>query len=153
MVTYIGIHEKGKLSLPDLLKSVKDRPDFRKAGALAVFIGVVRGETPNGETVKKLELEAYEEKANEVLGDICKELRKKQGVVDVQIHHFVGDFSVGEDLVYVLVAGAHREDVFPVLEEAVERYKKEAPIFKKEYIIDKTGATESYWVSERETAR
>ena len=152
MVDYVGIHEKGKLSLPDLLKLVKDRPDFQKAGALAMFIGVVRGETPSGETVKKLELEAYEEKANEVLGDICKELRKKEGVVDVQIHHFVGDFSVGEDLVYVLVAGAHREDVFPVLEEAVERYKKEAPIFKKEYIIDKTGATKSYWVSERETA-
>jgi len=150
MVDYVGIHEKGKLSLPDLLKSVKDRPDFQKAGALAMFIGVVRGETPNGETVKKLELEAYKEKANEVLGDICKELRKKEGVVDVQIHHFVGDFSVGEDLVYVVVAGAHRDDVFTVLEKAVERYKKEAPIFKKEHIIDKTGATRSYWVSERE---
>ena len=71
----------------------------------------------------------------------------------MQIHHFVGDFSVGEDLVYVLVAGAHRQNVFPVLEEAVERYKKDAPIFKKEYIIDKTGATKSYWVSERETTR
>ena len=153
MVTYIGIHEKGKLSLPDLLKSVKDRPDFQKAGALAMFIGMVRGETPSGETVKKLELEAYEEKANEVLGNICKELRKREGVVDVQIHHFVGEFGVGENLVYVLVAGAHREDVFPVLEEAVERYKKEVPIFKKEYIIDKTGATKSCWVSERETKR
>jgi len=150
MVDYVGIHEKGKFSLPALLKLVKDRPDFQKAGALAMFIGVVRGETPNGETVKKLELEAYEEKANEVLGNICKELRKKEGVVDVQIHHLVGEFGVGEDLVYVLVAGAHRQNVFPVLEEAVERYKEEAPIFKKEYIIDKTGATKSYWVSERE---
>ena len=153
MVDYVGIHEKGKLSLPDLLKSVKDRPDFQKAGALAMFIGVVRGEAPNSETVKKLKLEAYEEKANEVLGDICKELRKKEGVVDVQVHHLVGEFGVGEDLVYVVVAGAHRQNVFPVLEEAVERYKKEAPIFKKEYIVDKTGATKSYWISERETTR
>jgi len=151
MGDYVGIHEKGKLSLPDLLKSVKNRPDFQKAGALAIFIGVVRGETPSGETVKKLELEAYEEKANEVLGNICKELRKREGVVDVQVHHFVGDFSIGEDLVYVVVAGAHRQNVFPVLEEAVERYKKEAPIFKKEYIVDKTGATKSCWVSERRT--
>ena len=59
MVAYIGIHEKGKFSLLDLLKSVKDRRGFNKAGALAMFIGVVRGETPSGETVKKLELEAY----------------------------------------------------------------------------------------------
>lgn len=153
MVDYVGIHEKEKLSLPDLLKSVKASPDFQKAGALAMFIGVVRGETPSGETVKKLELEAYEEKANEVLGNICKELRKREGVVDVQIHHFVGDFSIGEDLVYVVVAGTHRQNVFPVLEEAMERYKKEATIFKKEFIVDKTGATKSYWVSERETTR
>jgi molybdopterin synthase catalytic subunit len=150
MVAYIGIHEKGKLSLLDLLKAVKDRPDFHKAGALAMFIGVVRGETIGGETVKKLELEAYEKKANEVLGNICKELREREGVVDVQVHHFVGEFGVGEDLVYVAVAGAHRQNVFPVLEEAVERYKKEATIFKKEYVIDKTGVTKSYWVSERE---
>ena len=150
MVVYIGIHEKGKLSLLDLLKTVKDRPDFHKAGALAMFIGVVRGETLDGEPVKKLELEAYEEKANEVLGNICKELREREGVIDVQIHHFVGEFGVGEDLIYVVVAGAHRQNVFSVLEEAVERYKKEATIFKKEYVIDKTGATGSYWVSERE---
>jgi len=153
MVTYVGIHEKGKLSLPDLLKTVRGNPNFHKAGALTIFIGVVRGETLSGETVKKLELEAYEEKANEVIGNICKELRKKEGVVDVQIHHFVGDFSVGEDLVYVVVAGSHRQNVFTVLEEAVERYKKEAPIFKKEYVIDEKGAIKSYWVSERETAR
>jgi len=153
VVAYIGVHEKGKLSLLDLLKSVKDRPDFHEAGALAMFIGVVRGETPGGETVKKLELDAYEERANEVLGKICRELREREGVIDVQIHHFVGEFGVGEDLVYVVVAGAHRQNVFPVLEEAVERYKKEATIFKKEYLIDKTGAAVSYWVGERETEK
>ncbi len=151
MVGYVGIHEKNKLSLLDLLKAVKDKPDFHKAGALVTFIGVVRGETLAGESVKKLELEAYEEKANEVLGKICRDLREREGVIDVQIHHFVGEFNVGEDLVYVAVAGAHRGNVFPVLEEAVERYKKEAPIFKKEYTIDKTGSPKSYWTSERET--
>jgi len=150
MVGYVGIHEKNKLSLLDLLKAVKDEPDFHKAGALATFIGVVRGETLDGDPVKKLELEAYEEKTNEVLGKICKELEEREGVIDVQIHHFVGEFNVGEDLVYVAVAGAHRHNVFPVLEEAVERYKKEATIFKKEYTIDKTGAPKSYWISERE---
>ena len=150
MGAYIGIHEKGKLFLFDLLKSVKDRPDFHKAGALATFVGVVRGETLDGETVKKLELEVYEKKANEVLGNICRELLERQGVIDVQIHHFVGEFGVGEDLVYVVVAGAHRKNVFSVLEEAVERYKKEATLFKKESVIDEMGVTKSYWVSERE---
>jgi molybdopterin synthase catalytic subunit len=149
---YIGIHKKGELSLSELLKSVKERADFRKTGAIATFVGVVRGETLGGENVKRLELEAYEEEANKVLGSICEELKKREGVVDVQIHHFVGEFGVGEDIVYVVVAGAHRGNVFGVLEEAVERYKNEAPIFKKEHIVSETGVKESYWVSEREAA-
>jgi len=147
-----GVHRKGELSLWDLLKKIRNTPDFYKVGALAIFIGVVRGETTRGEVVKGLELEAYEEKANEVLTNICKELQKKPGVIDVQIHHFIGNFSVGEDLVFVVVAGSHRRDVFPVLEEAVERYKREAPIFKKEHIIDKEGIERSYWVGEQEAS-
>jgi len=147
-----GVHEKGKLSFVDLLKAVKNRPDFHKVGALAIFVGVVRGEGPSGETVKKLELEAYEEKANEVLNNICAELKKRDGIIDVQIHHLVGEFNVGEDLVYVLVAGSHRFNVFPILEEAVERYKREAPIFKKEYVVDEEGVTKSYWISEHKSS-
>ncbi len=147
---YVGIHKKGELSFSELLKSVKERADFHRAGAIATFVGVVRGETLGGENVEGLELQAYEEQANKILGGICDDLKKREGVVDVQIHHFVGEFNVGEDLVYVVVAGAHRENVFGVLREAVERYKSEAPVFKKEHLVDETGVKESYWVSERE---
>ena len=148
MVDSVGVHAKGTVSLSSALNSIKDKPDFNKAGALAMFIGVVRGETIKGEKVKKLELEAYEEQANKKIDKICRDLNKEKGIIDVQIHHFLGSFEVGEDLVYVLVSGAHRQNVFPVLEKAVERYKKEVPIFKKEYVTDKTGMTRSYWVSE-----
>jgi len=151
MAIQAGVHEKGTLSLLDIIGRVKDRHDFRKAGAIALFVGVVRGETLKGERVQKLELEAYEEKANEVLANICKDLKNREGIVNVQIHHLLGEFSVAEDLVYVLVAGSHRKNVFPVLEEAVDRYKKEAPIFKKEYVIDEKGETTGYWVAERKT--
>jgi molybdopterin synthase catalytic subunit len=152
-MNYVGIHKKGELTLSKLLKSLKEQAEFRRAGAIATFVGVVRGETLDGENVEGLELQAYEEDANKVLGSICEELKKREGVVDVQIHHFVGEFGVGEDLVYVVVAGAHRENVFGVLREAVERYKSEAPVFKKEHVVDETGARESYWVSEREAQK
>lgn len=112
---------------------------------------MVRGETLDGERVKRLELEAYEEKANEVLENICNDLQKKEGIIDVQVHHFIGEFDVGEDLVYVVVAGSHRHNVFPTLDEAVERYKREVPIFKKEHVVNEEGSTKSFWVSERET--
>ncbi|MEM3695258.1 MAG: molybdenum cofactor biosynthesis protein MoaE [Candidatus Bathyarchaeia archaeon] len=150
MKSQVGVHRKGELSLLDILKGVKNEPSFNKAGAVAMFIGVVRGEGAENKKVYKLELEAYEEKANEVLLTICNDLKKKPGIVDVQIHHLLGEFNVGEDIVYVLVAGSHRDNVFPVLKEAVERYKREAPIFKKEYLIDEEGEITACWVSEEE---
>ncbi len=148
-----GVHSKGKFSFSDIIRNVKDRPNFQKAGAIALFIGIVRGETSKGDNVQKLEVEAYEEKANEVLADICNDLKRKKGIVDVQIHHLVGEFSVSEDLVYVLVVGSHRKNVFPVLEEAVDRYKKEAPVFKKEHVINERGEKSAYWVAEEKNNR
>jgi len=147
-IKHAGVHKKGTLLLTDVVDSVKSRPDYNKVGAMALFIGVVRGQTKKGEPVQHLQLEAYEEEADKVLEKICKQLKKRKGIVDVQIHHFTGEFELGEDLVYTLVAGGHRENVFPILKEAVERYKKEAPIFKKEYVKDKRGKLKSYWVSE-----
>ncbi len=145
-----GVHKKGTLSISNLLSNIKKNSNFKKAGAIALFIGVTRGETLEDEKVQKLTLEAYEEKANEVLAKICTDLSQKPGIVDVQIHHFLGEFDIGEDLVYVSVAGSHRTDVFPVLREAVERYKSEAPIFKKEQVLNAEGSAAAYWVSEKE---
>ena len=146
MVAQAGVHKKGKFSFADMMKNVKNKAGFQKAGAVSMFIGVVRGETAQGCKVQKLELEAYEEKANEVLIGICEDLKEKKGIVDVQIQHLLGEFSPGEDLVYVLVAGSHRKNVLPVLKEAVERYKKEAPIFKKEHVITQKGEKKAYWL-------
>jgi molybdopterin synthase catalytic subunit len=149
MVEYTGVHEKGSITVDDVIKNIKHSKGFNKVGVIGLFIGVVRGETMvAGEKVEKLVLEAYEEKADEVLCKICNDLTHKPGIVDVQIHHLTGEFNVGDDIVYVAVAGSHREQVFPVLREAVERYKGEVPIFKKEHVISEKGPSE-YWVSER----
>ena len=149
-MVYVGIHRKGDFSFSDLLNSVKAKEDFPMAGAIATFIGVVRGIALNGEMVTRMELQAYEDQANKILESICTDLINRDGIVDVQIHHFVGEFSISEDLVYVVVAGGHRGNVFDVLREAVERYKAETPVFKKEHVIDDSGAEKSFWVSERE---
>jgi molybdopterin synthase catalytic subunit len=147
---HAGVHEKGKYSVNDLIESIRKRQDFAKTGAIGLFIGVARGENNEGKEVQKLTLQAYEEKANEVLENICEDLQGNPGIVDVQIHHLLGEFNVGEDLVYVSVAGSHRPEVFSVLREAVERYKHEAPVFKKEQIVDSKGVSKASWVSEEQ---
>ena len=150
-MTNAGVHEKGTFNAQDVINNIKKDPKYHKAGAIGLFIGVVRGETLESvkEKVEKITIEAYEEKADQVLTKISDELTQKSGIVNVQIHHLLGEFNVGDDLVYVAVAGAHRTDVFPVLREAVERYKSEAPVFKKEHITDKRGSAFEYWVSEK----
>ncbi|MGF3521832.1 MAG: molybdenum cofactor biosynthesis protein MoaE [Candidatus Bathyarchaeia archaeon] len=148
MTRRAGVHQKGSFTLADLMENIRNAEGSEKTGAITLFIGVVRGENAEGEKVEQITLEAYEEKANEVLEQICDDLKRKPGIVDVQIHHLLGDFSVGEDMVYVAVAGSHRTDVFPVLREAVERYKHEAPVFKKERTVDVHGAVKEKWISE-----
>ncbi|MGE5188295.1 MAG: molybdenum cofactor biosynthesis protein MoaE [Betaproteobacteria bacterium] len=149
-----GIHKKGTFAAQDAIDNIKKDPNYSKAGAIALFIGVVRGETLDNEKgkVQGLTIEAYEEKADEVLSKISGDLAKKPGIVNVQIHHLLGDFKVGDDLVYVAVAGGHRNDVFPVLRNAVERYKSEVPVFKKERVISVEGKTSEYWVAEKQNS-
>ena len=150
-MTNAGVHKKGTFNAQDAIDNIKKDPNYHKAGAIGLFIGVVRGETLDSEkeSVQKLTIESYEEKADQVLNKISEELTQNPGIVNVQIHHLLGEFNVGEDLVYVAVAGAHRTDVFPVLREAVERYKNEVPVFKKEHITTKKGSAKEYWVSEK----
>lgn len=135
MTVQAAVHEKGTFSFLDMLKTVRSKPNFQKAGAIMLFIGVVRGETKKGEKVWRLKLEAHEEEANRVLAKICSDLEKREGVVDVQIHPLLGEFNVGEDLVYVSVVGSHRRNLFPTLEVALERYERQTPILKKEDVI------------------
>lgn len=143
-INRVGISRKGTVSLQDLLDLARNNPDLKEGGAIATFTGIVRGYTHSGKVVQKLEVEASEDEAYKALAKISEELRAKPGVVDVLIHHLVGEFYVGEELVYVVVVGESRRDVFQALEEAVKRYKKNATIWKKEYLKDGT----SHWVSE-----
>ncbi len=149
MTQHGAVHEKGTYSLGDLIENIRKNEQFEDTGAIGLFIGVARGKNNEGKQVQKLTLEAYEEKANETLEKICTDLQTRSGIVDVEIHHLLGDFKVGEDLVYVSVAGSHRPEVFSVLREAVERYKHEAPVFKKETIVDEKGQVHEAWVSEQ----
>lgn len=140
-----GLDKKGEISLGDLLALVKQKPNMDKIGAIATFTGVVRGYTHEGEKVEKLELTAYDKVAESALKKISDDLTDREGVINVLIHHLIGSFAVGDDIVYVIVAGKSRREVFLTLIDAVERYKNDVPIWKKEYLTNGV----SYWVSEK----
>ncbi len=45
MTVNAGVHEKGTFTVEDAINNIKKDPNYHKAGAIALFIGVVRGET------------------------------------------------------------------------------------------------------------
>lgn len=140
----VGIHRRGGVSLNQVVDDVRKHPDARKAGALVTFVGMVREDSVDSSRgkVRYLEYEAFEEVARTRLDELRNDLMKKEGVVDVSIHHVVDRVGVGEDSLIVAVLGTHRRFVFPVLQEVVERVKEEIPIWKKEFT-----SNDSYWVN------
>jgi len=140
----VGIHRRGEVNLQQVVGQIRNNPSSSKAGALVTFLGIVR-EDPVGQSAGKvqyLEYEAFKEVAVQKLQELREDLMKREGIIDVSIHHVVDRLSVGEDSLIVAVLGTHRRFVFPVLEEAVERVKEEVPIWKKEVTAD-----QAYWVS------
>jgi molybdopterin synthase catalytic subunit len=104
-------------------------------GALGIFVGFVR-KISDGKEVLRLEYEKYEEVYTNKLKEIEERLKKYPGIVDVKIYHKTGLLTPGEDIVYVVIMGKHRKDVWRPLEESMEIIKKELPIWKKEVFVD-----------------
>ena len=103
-----------------------------QCGAVATFLGVVRGEEA-GERIEYLEYEAYPEMAREELLRICRELRERwPSIQRVAILHRLGRVRAGEVAVAIGVAAPHRAETFPALAYAIDQVKETVPIWKKE---------------------
>jgi len=140
----IALAQPDRYTLEALIKKARKNPAIRKAGAIGTFTGIVR-ELAGNERTSRLEFEKYEPEASKILDQIREELKQKEGILEVLIHHKVGVIKAGEDIVYIVVAAAHRGELFSALSEAIERLKIEAPIWKKEFT-----EKEEFWVHDRE---
>jgi molybdopterin synthase catalytic subunit len=137
-----GIYNKGEIDLEHIIKSIKTNPNISKAGSIHTFTGIVRDSSINGKSVIKMQIDAYDELANNSIGKICEKLKQRKGIIDIKIIHLKGEFGLTEDLVYVVVASAHRKEGFEVIREAIEMYKKEIAVWKREDFSDGT----SEWI-------
>jgi molybdopterin synthase catalytic subunit len=105
-------------------------------GAVATFVGVVRGSTGGRETLY-LEYEAYPEMAEETLRQVGEEVQSRWPEVrQVSIVHRTGHLEVGETAVVIALSAAHRRQVFDALHYAIDRIKEIVPIWKKEVWAD-----------------
>lgn len=122
-------------TLESLVKKIRCSGMLEKAGSIGTFTGIVRAVSANSRT-EFLEFESYGEVARQKMDEICSALKQKDGITDVLMHHRTGMIQKGEDIVYIVVAAGHRDQMFPVLRDAIERLKAEVPIWKKEHALE-----------------
>jgi len=125
------IKELIEMTLEEMVDAIKKRPDFGKVGMIACHNGVVRETSRDGRNVKGLEIKADRDR----LATILREMNGRKGIIEVVVHLIEGYRKVGEDVMFIAVAGDIREHVFPVLEETLERIKKEVTR-KKEFFTE-----------------
>ncbi|MEZ5336317.1 MAG: molybdopterin synthase [Methanolobus sp.] len=131
------------VTLDSLIRKVRANPDIRLSGGIATFTGIVRRVNDNVETTA-IDFEKYEGVADRAIEKICFDMKQKENIIDVLIHHKTGLIKSGEDIVYIVVAAAHRQELFQTLIDSLERIKEDVPIWKKEYTIEG-----DFWVHDR----
>ena len=119
------------LSLDDAVREVASDD----AGAIATFIGTTRSHA-RGRAVIRLEYEAYEGMAEEVMAGIARELKTRYDLVEIAIHHRVGTVGIGETSVVIAASAAHRGDALAACRDAIDTLKERVPLWKKELYED-----------------
>ncbi len=116
---------------------INDLEDDLKVGAITTFSGIVREISDTEEKrVVQIEIEAWEEKADESMKLIAEEIGKQFNLLGVRIVHMEGVIKLGEPIVYVVLASIHRKEAFEALEEIIIAYKNKSPVWKKEIYED-----------------
>jgi len=109
-------------SLQDMVDKVKRESDPARVGMIVCHNGVVRATSRDGTPAEYLDVEMDAAAWEKIIG----EMRARPGIAAIEAHLFTGRRQIGDDVLLVVVAGDIRENVFPVLEQTVNRLKDKA---------------------------
>lgn len=108
------------IDLGAVMAAIKGHPDYDKVGMVLYHNGVVRRTSRDGREVSGLRVEVD----HETLEKILERYRRRPGIIDIQIRIAEGrDLAVGDDVMFLAVAGDIRENVVPVLRDALDEVK------------------------------
>ena len=114
-------------------------------GAVATFTGLVR-DSGDLSGVTGLYLEHYPGMTEQVIEDLIRQARERWNLRAVRVIHRVGTLKLTDQIVFVGVASAHREDAFAACQFLMDILKTSAPFWKKE--LTEEG---EHWVDQKET--
>ena len=109
-----------KMSIERLLREIKNHPEFKKAGMILCHNGVVRNTSRNGRSVTGLTVQVDHVR----LRNIIEQRKRDPGIIEILVEIQENRrLSVGEDVMYLLVAGDLRENVIRTLQDTLDAIK------------------------------
>ncbi|AEA33364.1 molybdenum cofactor biosynthesis protein MoaE [Hippea maritima] len=116
------------VNLSEQIQNIKKQASADNLGMILVHNGVVRATSANGDKISKISID-YDDSE---LKTVINEFEKLKSVEKVWVWINRGMLRVGDDVMYVIVAGNKREELFPIFIDFVNRIKA---IVKKEEIL------------------
>jgi molybdopterin synthase catalytic subunit len=108
------------MTLAQMVADIKAHPEFSKAGMILAHNGVVRETTRDGRAVTGLEIEVDHDRLEQIL---AKE-RARPGILDIQVYIQENKpLKVGDDVMFLVVAGNIRENVIAALTDTLNQIK------------------------------
>jgi len=119
------------MNLSIIMERIKNNPKYHEAGMVLYHNGIVRGTSRDGRKVSGLRVRVDHERLERIL----VENRSKPGIMDVQIWiNEDKDLKIGDDVMFLAVAGDIRENVIETLTATLNTVKSTVTS-KTEYFI------------------
>jgi molybdopterin synthase catalytic subunit len=106
-----------------------------ESGAIVSFVGKVRNFNQNS-GVTGLHLEHYPAMTQNSLQKLVAAAHEHWPIQACTVIHRVGDLTINDQIVLILVASAHRKAAFAACEFLIDELKTNAPFWKKERLTD-----------------
>ncbi|MEE9913446.1 MAG: molybdenum cofactor biosynthesis protein MoaE [Deltaproteobacteria bacterium] len=101
------------------IKAIKKECPPDQLGMILVHNGIVRASSRQGEPVGGMTL-SYDRAA---LDEALSQFKNREGIVDIRAWINEGQLKVGDDIMFVVVAGRFRKDILPVFQELITLIK------------------------------
>ena len=108
------------MNLLRMVDTIKKHPDYHKAGMILCHNGVVRSTSRNGREVSGLTISVDYNKLRHVI----ETYKQQPGIIEILVE--IADnrnLSVGDDVMFLVVAGDIRENVITVLHDTLNAIK------------------------------
>ena len=128
-----NIFFEGPIPPEKVAAAISNHSGKTNIGAHSIFLGQVRADEINGETVQAIEYSAYSDAALEAAFVIREDIfQKYPSITCMHIYHSLGRVNTGEICFFVFTSSPRRKEAIEACNELVERIKKEVPIWGKE---------------------